>query len=111
MTATVQHSARAHAILSASGAHRWLACMPSAQLEAQLHDITTGYAAEGTFAHELAEIELRKELGEKVRRPSDYRDSEYYTPAMEEHLAEYVTAVIERIAEHRAHTPDPLILF
>lgn len=111
MTATVQHSERDHAILSASGAHRWLTCTPSAQLEAQLPDTTSEYAAEGTFAHELAEIELRKALGEKVRRPAGYRDSEYYTPAMEEHLAEYVTAVMERIAEHRAHTPDPLILF
>lgn len=111
MTTTVEHSDRAHAILSASSAHRWLACTPSAQIEAQLPDTASEYAAEGTFAHELAEIELRKALGETVRRPSSYRDSPYYTPAMEEHLAEYVAAVLERITEHRSHTPDPLILF
>lgn len=107
---TVNHTDRTHAILSASGAHRWLVCTPSAQLEAQVPDTTSVYAAEGTFAHELAEIELRKALGEKVRRPAGYRNHEHYSPAMEEHLMEYVTAVMERIAAHRAHTSDPLIL-
>lgn len=111
MTATVDHAQRAHAILSASSAHRWLVCTPSARLEEQEPDTTSPYAEEGTFAHELAEIELRKQvLGEPARRPRGYRDNEHYAPAMEEHLAEYVTIVQERVSEHRKHTPDPLIL-
>ena len=50
------HSSRAHAILSASSAHRWLKCPPSATA-AMLYDNTdTEYSREGTLAHEVAEI-------------------------------------------------------
>lgn len=53
------HSERAHALLSASGAHRWMSCTPSARLEEQFPDTTSEAAAEGTLAHELAELKLR----------------------------------------------------
>lgn len=52
----------AHALLSASGAHRWLHCTPSARLEETLPDSTSTYAAEGTLAHGIAELKLRKQL-------------------------------------------------
>ena len=48
-----------HAKLSASGAHRWLACTPSANLEEQFPDKSSEYAEEGTLAHSLAELILR----------------------------------------------------
>lgn len=100
-----------HAKLSASGAYRWLACPPSAQLETQFPDSSSDYAKEGSFAHALAEIELRKALGENIRRPAGYRESEYYSEVMEDHLQTYVSQVLERIAVHRASTPDPVIMF
>lgn len=50
---------RAHALLSASSAHRWLYCTPSARLEEQFPDTTSESAAEGTLAHELAELKAR----------------------------------------------------
>ncbi len=53
------HSERAHALLSASGAHRWLVCTPSARLEEGLPDTTSDAAREGTLAHELAEAKVR----------------------------------------------------
>lgn len=53
------HAGRAHALLSASSAHRWLACTPSARLEEQFPDTTSAAAEEGTLAHELAELKLR----------------------------------------------------
>lgn len=53
------HKDRAHALLSASSAHRWLYCTPSAKLEEQFPDTTSDAAAEGTVAHELAELKLR----------------------------------------------------
>ena len=43
-----------HAVLSASGAHRWLHCNPSARLELEFADRETEAAAEGTAAHALA---------------------------------------------------------
>jgi hypothetical protein len=57
------HAERAHALLSASGAHRWLHCTPSARLEATLPDTTSDAARKGTLAHEIAELKLRKALG------------------------------------------------
>lgn len=53
------HKERAHALLSASGAHRWLVCTPSAKLEEQFPDTASEAAEEGTLAHELAEMKVR----------------------------------------------------
>lgn len=53
------HAERAHALLSASSAHRWLMCTPSARLEEQFPDTTSVAAKEGTLAHELAEVKVR----------------------------------------------------
>lgn len=46
----------AHALLSASGAHRWLSCPGSAQLERNFEDTGSVFAQEGTLAHELCEL-------------------------------------------------------
>lgn len=53
------HTERAHALLSASGAHRWLTCPGSVLLEQQFPDTSSTAAAEGTVAHELAEMKVR----------------------------------------------------
>lgn len=45
----------AHARLSCSGAHRWMACPGSVQLEADLPEQSSRYADEGSAAHMLAE--------------------------------------------------------
>lgn len=52
-------SEKKHSFLSASGAHRWLACPASALLEQKFPDTSSEAAAEGTLAHELAELKLR----------------------------------------------------
>jgi hypothetical protein len=49
-----------HALLSASAAHRWLHCPPSARLEEKLPESRSDYAEEGSLAHEIAELKLRK---------------------------------------------------
>lgn len=43
-----------HAKLSASGAHRWMACPGSARLSEGAPRSSSFYAAEGTFAHHIA---------------------------------------------------------
>lgn len=63
---TIAHAERAHALLSASGAHRWLHCTPSARLEATLPDTTSEAAQKGTLAHEMAELKLRKHFTEPM---------------------------------------------
>lgn len=53
----------AHALLSPSGASRWMACTPSAQLEQQFPDKSGDAAREGTMAHAIAEIMLLVAIG------------------------------------------------
>lgn len=52
-----------HALLSASGAHRWMVCTKSPRLEESMDEETSFYAEEGTLAHELAELKIAKEAG------------------------------------------------
>ena len=60
------HEERAHALLSASSAHRWMHCTPSARLEDEVVVEEGTAAKEGTVAHELCECKLRGLLGEDV---------------------------------------------
>lgn len=55
----MSHAERDHAVLSASGAHRWMTCPASALLEQEFPDTTSEAAKEGTLAHELAEAKVR----------------------------------------------------
>lgn len=65
------HKNRTHALLSASGAYRWLECTPSAVLESQFPNEDTEYSLEGTKAHELAEVTLRLALADEDGHPAD----------------------------------------
>ena len=49
------HSSRAHALLSASSSHRWLACPSSAVAAEAYPQQDTDFTREGTLAHEVAE--------------------------------------------------------
>ena len=55
MTELNDHSSRAHALLSASSAHRWLSCPPSAVAAEAYPQQDTEFTREGTLAHEVAE--------------------------------------------------------
>lgn len=57
-----------HAFLSASSAHRWLHCPIAPSLEAKFPDTASPYAAEGTLAHKLCELKLRKYAVEPMAR-------------------------------------------
>lgn len=63
-TELAEHHDRAHALLSASSSHRWLACTPSARLADEVHRVpqSSAFAEEGTLAHEIAETCLRAYL-------------------------------------------------
>ena len=61
-----------HAFLSASGAYRWMNCTPSAMLEKQFPDKPGDYAEEGTLAHRLSELKLRKFF--EIMEPLEYSD-------------------------------------
>lgn len=57
---------RAHALLSASSAVRWIQCPPSARLEETLPETTSDYATEGTLAHEVCELYIKKHFIEPM---------------------------------------------
>lgn len=60
--ADIDHGSRAHALLSASSAHRWLACPASAIAAAAYPNKDTAHTREGTLAHEVAEVIARARL-------------------------------------------------
>ena len=55
MTELKDHKSRAHALLSASSAHRWLNCPSSAVAAEMYENPDTDFTREGTLAHEVAE--------------------------------------------------------
>ena len=95
-----------HAVLSASGAHRWLNCLPSARLELEFVNNESSAAAEGTAAHALCEHKLKKALHMRSKRPV----SVYNSDEMEEHSDAYVEFVMEQLELAKRSCTDPLIL-
>lgn len=95
-----------HAILSASGAHRWMNCTPSARLEQEFDDNSGEAAAEGTAAHALSEHKLRKALKMRSKKPVSPYDSD----EMDNYTDGYVEFVLEVIEQAKQICSDPLIL-
>lgn len=86
----------AHAILSPSGAERWLTCTPSARLEEKFPESTSTYAEEGTLAHEVAELILRDEPDFKKKLDAlkkSERGKKYYSDALYGHADEFAEFV------------------
>lgn len=92
-----------HAILSASSSSRWLACPPSARINAELPETTSVYAEEGTQAHALAEKTLKDYLaGGPAEVQSDNEE-------MKEAVQRYVDVCIEKINAAKAASPDAVV--
>ena len=102
----VVEAEREHALLSSSGAHRWLNCPPSAKLEDEAEDTAGAAAAEGTAAHALAEHKLRRALKQRSDRPT----SPYEDDAMGDYTDAYVTYVLEKYEAAKQVSPDADIL-
>jgi len=107
-----------HALLSASGSHRWLHCTPSARLTESYEDTTSTYAAEGTLAHELAELMLTYAFKLKGDTKAAYlsamaliTERELYSPEMFEYIKGFVDFVREEYAAVKALDPNAIINF
>lgn len=90
-----------HALLSASGASRWMNCPPSARLEEPMPDSTSEYAEEGAFAHSVGELML--EVYTKAKKPvhlSNFlkrsKNHTHYSESLVEYAKGYADYVIER---------------
>lgn len=103
----------AHALLSASGAHRWIACTPSAKLEEQFPDSTSTYAEEGTLAHELCEIKVNKALlGMSTKAYNSalkkIKGNNLYQTEMDKYTEEYLEYIQEKV--HSFECPPTIIV-
>lgn len=90
-----------HALLSASGAHRWLSCTPSARLETQFPDKGSDFAAEGTLAHSIAELKVKKYLGtisaQKYRTEfKKLSEDPKYAPEMDTYTNDYLEFIKDK---------------
>ena len=94
-----------HALLSASSAHRWLHCPPSAKLTAGVTEAPSESALQGTAAHALAEHKLRRALKQQSKRPvSEYEDDE-----MDSYTNDYVSYVLEQYEQAKQVTSGAVI--
>lgn len=105
-----------HAKLSASGAHRWMACTPSANLEAQFPDKDSQFSKEGTFAHALAELLLRYNNNEMTKktfstRLNKMKKEEFFSQEMLDYIDDYAQTVWEQFNSAKAGCPDAQALF
>lgn len=90
-----------HALLSPSGASRWLACPPSAVLESSFASTSNDAADEGTLAHALSEAHLRNHL--KKIKAVEYtsiikkiKNNKFYSAEMNGHANDYVDFITEK---------------
>lgn len=102
MSEQINHTGRAHALLSPSGSHRWMHCTPSARLEENLPESTSSAAEEGTVAHELAEYALDAymkgeytPLLDDLPTPKHIAANKYYSPEMDKYVTDYVCYVCD----------------
>ena len=101
----------AHAKLSPSSAHRWLHCTASPTLEAQYDVSTSEYAAEGTFAHSLAELYTSYGLGLITKkaytsRLNKMKKDDFFNQEMSEAADDYAMYIKEQLIKMQETCPD-----
>lgn len=88
-----------HALLSPSGASRWMVCAGSVVLSAGLPDVESEFAAEGTFAHAVAAHCLLNKLDAKNVLVVEYKGKQKpVSMEMVEYVQDYLDYVWERAA-------------
>ena len=95
-------ASKQHAILSASGADRWIHCPPSARLCETYEDKGSGYAAEGTDAHAMtAERTAALPFTEPTAQAAGQADLSNY---------KIFRRIILKISQMPAHLSNPVTL-
>lgn len=113
----IQHSERAHALLSASSASRWLNCTPSPRLEEGFKNESSSYAEEGTLAHEFAELRLWGRVTDHEIEEYKYKfqklvdnNPAYFSHEMVEYVDKHVDYVVEQYEEAKKKDKLAVIL-
>lgn len=90
----VNHSERAHSILGASSASRWMNCPPSVALSEGFENKSSSFAAEGTCSHELGEIAI------KEGKPcTEYIGQEFEGWTVTEEMADFTQLYVDYVNE------------
>lgn len=106
-----------HAKLSPSSAARWLTCTASVLLESGVEDKPSEYAAEGTYAHSLCELEGKYAVGQISKRSltagkKKIYDEKYHSAEAEEAAAGYAEYIKEEtIRCENAAGEAPVVMF
>lgn len=88
-----------HAVLSASGSHKWLNCTPSARLEEKFPNKTSDYMEEGTLAHAIAEFKVKSYFNEATsksaytRRINKFKKEKYFNKEMLTYTDTYLECI------------------
>lgn len=97
-----------HALLSASGSKKWLSCTPSVRLEEQLPETTSSYAEEGSLAHEIGELKLRKQFTDPMgprafnTKLKKLKENSLYQEEMNGHTDTYLNYVSEVVHSYNS---------
>ena len=97
-----------HALLSASSAHRWISCPPSALLSKNFEDVSSSFALEGTDAHALAQYKLENSLGINTKDPTEALS--FYNEEMNSYAENYAIFVLEQVEKTKETCVDPQVL-
>lgn len=103
----------AHALLSASSAHRWLKCTASPRYEENFPSGTSEYAEEGTLAHSICELFGRKRFAALSTRKfnSELKKLQAH-PLFSEEMLRTAEAYVEYLAEKAmSYTRMPHVSF
>ena len=97
-----------HALLGPSSAAMWMACPPSARLGENIEDTGSDYAREGTLAHRIGELFLRKQWeGADIEKELETAVNDpMFSASMYEYMTAYADFVEERMAEAKAKCTD-----
>jgi hypothetical protein len=103
-----------HAILSPSGASKWMNCTPSARLEDTQPESSSIYADEGTLAHSINEITAQLELklitkAQYKKKLKEFQAHELYDNEMLECAEDYLSVVMQKLTEARTIDPAAVI--
>lgn len=104
-----------HAMLSPSGASRWLTCTPSALMESKYPRTSNSAADEGTYAHAMCELFLRRANKELTDEQFDNAynallSNPFYSIVLEDHCTDFMEFVLYSANRGPYSTEAPKLL-
>lgn len=95
-------------LFSPSASARLLTCPGSAKASEGIPEQQSLFASEGHDAHALAEIRLSEKLGFETKEKIE--DLTWYNKEMEDYISDYVSYVMDTIAQVKKTCPDATVL-